>query len=59
MCFGHFSDGQNRAMSVRFNVINRKIILSFVCLDGGNYPTSGLENVVIPAFTVEVSSDMC
>ena len=59
MCFGHFSDGQNRGMSVRFNVINRKIILSFVCLDGANYPTSGLENVVIPAFTAELSSDMC
>lgn len=59
MCFGHFSDGQNRAMSVRFNVIYKKIIISFICLDGGNYPTSGLENVVIPAFTVEVSSDMC
>lgn len=59
MCFGHFADGQNRAMSVRFNVINRKIILSFVCLDGTNYPTSGLENVVIPAFTTELSSDMC
>lgn len=58
-CFGHFGDGQNRAMSVRFNVINRKIILSFVCLDGANYPTSGLENVVIPAFTAELSSDMC
>lgn len=59
MCFGHFNDGQNRGMSVRFNVINRKIILSFVCLDGGNYPTSGLANVVIPAFTAELSSDMC
>ena len=57
--FGYFEDNQYRVLTIRFNVIERKIVLSIKCLDGTGYPSAPLKGVIIPAFTTQQTSDMC
>lgn len=57
--FGYFDDNQYRVLTIRFNVIERKIVLSIKCLDGTGYPSAKLKGVIIPAFTAQLTSDMC
>lgn len=57
--FGYFDDNQYRVITIRFNVIERKIVLSIACLDGTGYPQAKLKGIIIPAFETQQVSDMC
>lgn len=57
--FGYFEDDQYRVITIRFNVIERKIVLSIACLDGTGYPQAKLKGIIIPAFETQQVSDMC
>lgn len=57
--FGYFDDNQYRVLTIRFNVIERKIVLTIKCLDGTGYPSAKLKGIIIPAFTAQLTSDMC
>lgn len=57
--FGYFEDNQYRVISIRFNVIERKIVLSIKCLDGTGYPSAKLKGIIIPPFETQQVSDMC
>lgn len=57
--FGYFDDNQYRVITIRFNVIERKIVLSIACLDGTGYPSAKLKGIIIPAFETQQVSDMC
>lgn len=57
--FGYFEDDQYRVITIRFNVIERKIVLSITCFDGTGYPTAKLKGIIIPAFETQQVSDMC
>lgn len=57
--FGYFDDNQYRVITIRFNVIKRKIVLSIACLDGTGYPSAKLKGIIIPAFETQQVSDMC